>query len=645
MVRVKTVLGWLAYSIALLGFVPLFPYLEPVSRLLFPVAFVVGIAIDRKGTSVRERLPAAISLCFFLWYASRFSRDNLVSPAVNLLVVLLAVRLFGNKSARNYLQIFALSLFCLAGSSLFSLSALFLCYFLLMLTLIAVSLVVLTFESTSATKTVSPDGMKRIVSVALVMPVVSVPLVLLFFLILPRTQYPLWNFLNVGGAKVAGFSTKVEPGNTPSVGTVRTVAFRVKCMKLPKSLLYWRGIVLNSIEGDAWVRKDPPGAEGGIAVRGEAVPQTFFPEPGSPPQLLALNIPRAISGVRFMASPDCTYVRRGPGGVREKYDALSTLSNTIASRNGVAAGFYLKLPSRPSLRMMALGTRIAREGKSDAERVALVGDFFRSANFVYATSALPIGEHPLDTFLFEKKRGNCEFFASSFAELLRMAGVPARLVGGYYGGDYNELGGYYVVTDDMAHVWVEAYLGGKGWVTIDPSRWAVNFSARGEAGEGGLRRRITMMLDALGYYWNLGVINYDLERQLRLIAGANGHVQRLSVPGHLFYRLLYILVPVFVVAVGIRLVRKVGCSREERVLRVFLAGVRRAYGVEIGTETGLHELAALANDPRVDRFVEIYGGAIYRDRPLTPEELTLLRGVARDIRSRKLTSVKILHKP
>ncbi len=641
MVRIKTVLGWLAYSIALLGFVPLFPYLETVPRLFFPAAVAAGIVIDRKGLPIQGRVPTVISLFFFLFYASRFSRDNLVGTAVNLLVILLAVRLVSEKSARNYLQIFALSLFSLAGSSLFSLSAVFLCYFLLMLTLIAVSLVVLTFYSSAATQAVSVSGMKRIVSVALVMPVASLPLVLLFFFILPRTQYPLWNFLNVEGAKVTGFSDKVEPGSTSAVGTVRTIAFRVKCGKLPKSQLYWRGIVLNSFDGNAWVRRDPPAVESGVAKTGEMVRQTIFPEPGRGPQLLALNIPRMVSGVRLTSNPDCTYLRRGATGGHEKYEALSSLSDTIVVKNGIDAEFYLKVPPRLSPRMRALGMSMAGAGKSDTEKTALLGDFFRGGHFSYATSGLPVGEQPLDAFLFEKKKGNCEFFASTFAVLLRSAGVPARLVGGYYGGDYNELGGYYVITEDMAHVWVEAYLGGRGWVTIDLSRWAVNYSGSGETGQRGFMRTTMMALDALGYYWNLAVINYDLERQLRLVAGANGHLQQLLVPGRFDYRLLYALLPVLVVAGALRLIRWGRISREERLLRLFLANVHRHYGIKISAATGLHELAVELNDPCADRFVELYCGTVYRDRSLTPAEIKQLKGLARGLRNRKEKAVNI----
>ena len=218
MVSIKTVLNFLAYGISLLGFIPLFPYLESVPRMVFPAALVCGVLADRNRYRIHPWLPNVISLLFFVFYAAQFTRENLVGPAVNLLVILLAVRLFSEKTARNYLQIFALSLFSFTSSSLFNLSPVFLVYLFLILVLIAVSLVILTFYSTSSEPIVSPRGLKKILSVALLMPVAALPLMFFLFMILPRTQFPLWNFLNIAGAKVTGFSEKVEPGSASAVG-------------------------------------------------------------------------------------------------------------------------------------------------------------------------------------------------------------------------------------------------------------------------------------------------------------------------------------------------------------------------------------------------------------------------------------------
>jgi len=118
MVRISSVLNILAYGIALLGFVPLFDYLDQIPRLLFPVGFLFALVADRRCMVLRGHLPTAVSILFFLYYGIQFSRDNLVGPAVNILVILLAVRLASEKNSRHYLQIYALALFALAGSSL-----------------------------------------------------------------------------------------------------------------------------------------------------------------------------------------------------------------------------------------------------------------------------------------------------------------------------------------------------------------------------------------------------------------------------------------------------------------------------------------------------------------------------------------------
>lgn len=222
MIRLKSVLDALAVVIAVLGFVPLFPYLQLLPRLAFPAAVVAGVLLERRNVRISGPAPTVVSVLLFFFYALQISRDNLIGPAVNLLVVFLSVRLLSDKSARNYLQIYALSLFSLAGVSLFSLSPLFLGFFLLMVLLIAVSLVILTYYSTTSIPVISFTRLRTLLAVAVLMPAASVPLMLFFFLILPRTEYPLWNFLNVGGGKVSGFSEKVVPGSSTS--TERTGA-------------------------------------------------------------------------------------------------------------------------------------------------------------------------------------------------------------------------------------------------------------------------------------------------------------------------------------------------------------------------------------------------------------------------------------
>ncbi len=620
MVRISFLLEILAYTIAFLAYLPLFPYLEAAPRFALPAALLLGPFAGRKGWRLAGPLPTIVSIIFFLYYAAQFNRENIAGPAVNLLVLLLAIRLVSEKKVRHYLQIFALSLFSLAGSSLFSLDMYFLVYLILLVFLIAAALVILTFHGADENLAFSGRGMKSLLSVAFLIPFGAMPLMCVFFVILPRTQYPLWNFLNVAGSRVAGFSEKVQPGATASVGEAKRPVFRASCIRLSPEQLYWRGTVLNTPTGNAWVREEPPSGETGRIAKKGNVHQTIYPEPARSGYFFALNVPSRIYGIRTSLSGD--FVAKSPSAAarRVKYDAVSVSSDTIATKTGIDRAFYLKLPRALPPRFVAVARNIAQSGKNDLEKLELLRKFFISSKLSYATSGLPVSADPLDEFMFNTKRGNCEFFASSFALLLRMAGVPSRLVGGYFGGAYNDLGGYYLVTEEMAHVWVEAYLDGRGWVMVDPSTLAANFGKARDERDEGLGFRLRMFLDSCDYYWNMTVIAYDLEKQIQLAGKIDFRMRRIAFPPHPG-RTLFLAGTALLVLVLTAMAVKLGrLSREEKILRKFLRKVKRKYHIEILPSTGLHEMAASGNDPRVDEFVAIYSRAVYGDRRLNDAE-------------------------
>ena len=172
--------------------------------------------------------------------------------------------------------------------------------------------------------------------------------------------------------------------------------------------------------------------------------------------------------------------------------------------------FYLQAPDDMSPRMQELALKI-REGNADVPaRIAALAEFFRGQELSYAQDDLPIGPDPIDEFLFEKKRGYCEFFASAYVSLARLSGIPARLVGGYYGGEYNPIGGYYQVTEDTAHIWVEVLTDDNRWRRVDPSQWAVNAATTwGERPPSSLMT-LSQVVDTLNYQWVQAVIFFDM---------------------------------------------------------------------------------------------------------------------------------------
>jgi hypothetical protein len=300
---------------------------------------------------------------------------------------------------------------------------------------------------------------------------------------------------------------------------------------------------------------------------------------------------------------------------------------------GPDRAFYLKLPGNMGPRIKSLADDIRHNGESDARRVELLETFFRNGNYRYATRGLPTGANALEQFLFEKRQGHCEFFASAFALVLRAAGVPARLVGGYLGGEYNELGGYYLVSADMAHVWVEALVTGTGWVRIDPSSLAQNADAfLGRAPTRNWLGTLRLATDSFNHTWNRTIITYDFERQAEAARSAGKRLRGLEARKALKPAMPVVLAMAGMIGFALLATRRKQLfpSREARLLRSFYHRIGKDCGVkaEHGGQ-GLFELAAACGSGKVRAFVDIYAGAVYRDRRLTAGEYRQLKRIVR----------------
>ncbi|ABA89293.1 transglutaminase/protease-like domain membrane lipoprotein [Syntrophotalea carbinolica DSM 2380] len=632
MVPIRRLLDLFTYAACLFGVLPLYGFLGLSSKILFPVAFGAGFICDwRQRYFLNRWLATLLSILPFAFYGLRLSLNNVVDPAVNVLVMLLAVRLLTEKRPRNYLQIFALAIFTLAGSSLLSLSSLFMPALVLQMVSITIGLVLLTFHASDDRMRLSAGSLRSLFTVSLVLPIGSLLLMLVLFAVLPRTQYPLWSFLNPGQKAVSGFSESVRPGAFASNAASHVPVFRVECEPLAQEDLYWRGIVLNIAEGSSWRRESPPAGEWLRLSGGRQVVQIFYPETWQDGYLFTLDPTSQISDLHVHSSVDLVHhvnkYRKRPAS----YRAISRVG-AVLNASGVNREFYLQLPPTVSRRLRDTATELASGVDDAADKIARTQEFFRRQQLVYANSDLPGPERPLEEFLFGKRRGYCEFFASSFALLLRLEGVPTRLVGGYHGGIRNEMAGYYGITSDMAHVWVEALVDGC-WQRIDPSSLAVNAATAAIAGRGnnpGWGRR---MLDAADFYWNRAVISYDFEQQLQLVQNTAFRVHGIPDGRRLFFIAGWLLAVVLGVIGGFRLLGVCSLSREQRLLRRFQQMLKRRFGMTpIPDSAGLQTVAEQTGDARCMEFAVIWCGAVYRDRPLQASERKRLRRLLRALR-------------
>lgn len=309
----------------------------------------------------------------------------------------------------------------------------------------------------------------------------ALPVALILFLFFPRIQGGLWGRAPVSSART-GFSDTMSFGNIAELASNSDVAFRVEFDKTipPRNKLYWRGIVLWEFDGKTWRRGVKRGRNPAyIQKASDRVDYTVILEPHNEHWLLTLDLPLRISFRRAWLNSDHTCYRWWPITQRISYKGISDIvANAPLDEQSMKEA--LKLPASGNPRARALAKSLAAKAETSAGYVEHVLSYFREQPYFYTLTPPPLipganqedvetQKNLVDRFLFQSRKGFCEHFAGSFAFLMRAAGVPARVVLGYQGGELNRYGGYLVVRQSDAHAWCEVWLPEKGWVRIDPT--------------------------------------------------------------------------------------------------------------------------------------------------------------------------------
>jgi transglutaminase-like putative cysteine protease len=368
------------------------------------------------------------------------------------------------------------------------------------------------------------------------MMVQAVPLMVVLFVLFPRVQGPVFGFPQATSTGVTGLSDTMSPGDLASLSLSDEVAFRVDFYTpAPKpTALYWRGPVLWDFDGRTW-RMGVSASAGprGYEASGAPVRYAVTLEPHHTRWLFAVDLPATLPAQATLTA-DYQLLASRPVRVRERYEISSYPSFRIGlDEPPEVLQRARRLPRAGNPRARALAESWRASARSDREIVARALDLFRTQLFFYTLTPPPLGRHPVDEFLMESRRGFCEHFASSFAFLMRAAGVPARVVTGYQGGEINPLGGYLIVRQAQAHAWAEVWLEGAGWTRVDPTaavspaRIEVGIAAAvprsdplpiGIRGDFRLLTHVRNTLDSITNSWNQWVLGYTPERQLRLLA-------------------------------------------------------------------------------------------------------------------------------
>ncbi len=492
------------------------------------------LAIDLRGwplpgRALRLLLTAGGVGAVLLGYRTLFGPD----AGLALLSVMLCLKLLELRTLRDAMLVVFLGYFLVAGGFLVDQSIFVGTYLLLTVLLLTTALMALNHPA--GTTANSRFYLRR----AGMLLAQSLPIMVLLFVLFPRLPGPLWGMPKSPSTASTGISDHMTLGNITDLSDSQAVAFRVQFdgPVPPASQLYWRGPVLWTTDGRRWdpIRRDPPPwfrkpAE--HEALAEPVRYALTLEPHDEAWLFALDLPATVPA-KALLTADFQLLLRRKATTRQRFE----LSAHTAYRTGPLGEdqrrLGLQLPPASNPRTRDLARQWSALAPADIVRTALA--LFREQPFWYTRQPPPLGDDAIDQFLFDSRRGFCEHYAAAFVTLMRGAGVPARVVTGYQGGESNPLADYLIVRQSSAHAWAEVWLQDQGWVRVDPT--AVIPAERVAADTDIARFRSTAAplldinvawlartmarlrygWDAVNNAWNQWVLGYNDQRQQELL--------------------------------------------------------------------------------------------------------------------------------
>ena len=461
---------WLAAAL-LFTLPPLFDSLAPWVPCLFLLSLALKFWMEPKGyrlrfTSLKLILVAVALGVIFVSYGSVKG----IEPPVSLLVVLMSLKVLEAHTAREF-QVMVLMgwVLCLCGFFLTQEFATALC----LLTAFALLLVALIqFHRGS-----SPGAIWPPLATTGKLLAQSAPLVVLLFLLFPRINTGFRFEFRAIGLASTGFSDRLSPGSVTALANSSEVVFRAEfpgSKTPPAGPMYWRGIVMWHCDGMEWRAPYSPRSIAGDNRRtgqspgANTIRQRITIAPHGAHWMFALDRPFEITPGAMLAHGDYLWSVQSIRKARQ-YEVVSSYGSARNELTPQERREALDLPPSISPDVRQLAQSWAAQNSNPRATINSALHFFQTQGFAYSLSPGEYGKNDLEEFLFRRRVGFCEHYAASFATLMRLAGIPARLVVGYLGGEYNDLGGFFLVRQSDAHAWCEVWLPETGWTRVDPT--------------------------------------------------------------------------------------------------------------------------------------------------------------------------------
>src|SRR5581483_5468388 len=505
-----------------------------------PCVFLLALAMkfwmEPRGYRLRLNmlkllLAAAALAAIFISYGSFKG----VEPSISLLVVLVALKVLEAHTAREF-QIMVLMgwVLCLCG---FFLSQEFEAALSLLTAFALLIVALIQFYRGS-----SPGAFWPPLRTTFKILIQAVPLIVLFFILFPRFNTGLRFDFRAVGTLGTGFSDHLSPGSIAALANSSDIAFRAEfpgATTPPPGSMYWRGAVMWHCDGMEWRAPYVPVSVSDWiiqSVKGNKIRQRITLAPHGARWMFALDRPSEVPPGAILVRGNYLWSVQTIRKAR-RYEVVSAVGVTAKELTPGERREALEVPGWISPSVRALAQSWAAQDSNPRATVNAALQFFGTQGFTYSLSPGEYGRNGLEQFLFHRRVGFCEHYAASFATLMRLAGIPTRVVVGYLGGEYNDLGHFVLVRQADAHAWCEVWIPETGWTRVDPTTAVApgratldlnSFLERGiasgqiEAGRTGLVVRLArsplltnvrLAWETLSYEWDTRILAYDADVQ------------------------------------------------------------------------------------------------------------------------------------
>jgi transglutaminase-like putative cysteine protease len=536
-----------------------FTALSGTGGLDLPSMLFVLAALAVRGYFLAQRLPIVISerwttpltLAYFVFFAADYFvvSHSFLPATVHLALFAVIVRMFSLRRERDYVMLAILAFLMILASAVLTVDSVFLFSFAFFMLMAVATFVLLEMRRSERSATLharpSNDPMEhRRLAFSLTRVAVGLVIMILFgagalFFLLPRRSGGYLGGYAFGTDFSSGFSDHVQLGQIGQIQQSNAVVMHVEIDgdRAGRYDMRWRGVALGDFDGHTWskpreqftlerwpdnsfviphLEKPLPSRHAPAnPLRENTIHYRVLMEPIGTNVFFLAPWARSISGVYQLLATDSAgaIYNFDTQHTISRYEAESDVATPSAAELRAAGqnyppevtGSYLQLPALDQ-RIDRLAAQITLSATTDYDKAALLETYLRT-RYQYTLELPRVSPaDPIANFLFERKQGHCEYFASSMAVMLRTLGIPSRVVNGFRSDEFNDLTANYVVRAKDAHAWVEAYFPGYGWQSFDPTPGGGSSTPRGWA-------RAALYVDAMASFWREWIVSYDTSHQ------------------------------------------------------------------------------------------------------------------------------------